>query len=112
MYVNGQPAGKLIIQLAPTGMVPCKSDTPYIPLTPEEIAEDTRRAYELGASVVHVHARDEAGAPTYKKEVYRDIFSAIKKKCPDIVICASTSGRSDRDLEHRAEVLELRPDMA
>jgi uncharacterized protein (DUF849 family) len=104
--------GKLIIQLAPTGMVPTKHDTPLVPITPEEIAEDTYKAYNLGASVVHVHARDENGAPSCKKDVYKDIFSAIRKKCPDIIICASTSGRNDRNIEHRAEVLELRPDMA
>nr|WP_269446009.1 3-keto-5-aminohexanoate cleavage protein [Methanocella paludicola] len=101
-----------MVQLAPTGMVPTRKDSPYVPLTPEEIAEDTYRAYKLGVSSVHVHARDEAGNPTYKKEVYGEIFSAIRRKCPDIIICASTSGRSDRSLEHRAEVLELRPDMA
>ncbi len=112
VYVNGQPAGKLIIQLAPTGMVPTRKDSPYVPITPEEIAEDTCRAYKLGVSSVHVHARDEAGNPTYKKEVYAEIFSAIRRKCPDIIICASTSGRADRSLEHRAEVLELKPDMA
>lgn len=103
---------KLIIQLAPTGMVPQKSDTPHVPITPEEIARDTYEAYKLGASAVHVHARDEQGNPTYRKEVYSRIFSLIREKCPDIIICASTSGRNDRDLGHRSEVLELRPDMA
>jgi uncharacterized protein (DUF849 family) len=61
---------------------------------------------------VHIHARDDEGRPTYKKEKYREIFSAVKRKCPDIVICASTSSRNDRSVEHRAEVLELYPDMA
>lgn len=112
LYVNGEKASKLIIQLAPTGMVPTHKDTPYVPLTPENIAEDTYMAYKLGVSVVHVHARDDAGNPTYKKEVYKEIFSAIKRKCPDIIICASTSGRGDRSLEHRSEVLELKPEMA
>lgn len=93
-------------------MVPQKSDTPHVPITPEEIARDTYEAYRLGASVVHVHARDERGNPTHRKEVYSRIFSLIREKCPDIVICASTSGRTDRDLGHRTEVLELRPDMA
>jgi uncharacterized protein (DUF849 family) len=112
MYIGFEPAGKLIIQLAPTGMVPKKTETPYVPITPEEIAEDTYKAYKLGASVVHIHARDDEGRPTYKKEKYREIFSAVKRKCPDIVICASTSSRNDRSVEHRAEVLELYPDMA
>lgn len=112
MFVNGELSQKLIIQLAPTGMMPKKADTPHVPITPDEIRDDTYNAYKLGASVVHVHARDENGNPTYKKEAYADIFSAIREKCPDIIICASTSGRTDRDISHRAEVLDLGPDMA
>jgi len=105
-------ADKLIITLAPTGMIPTKKDTPYVPITPEEIATDVYEAYKLGASVVHVHARDELGKPTYKKEKYEQIFLQIKKKCPDIIICASTSGRVDPQVEHRGEVLDLYPEMA
>ncbi|HTY90807.1 MAG TPA: 3-keto-5-aminohexanoate cleavage protein [Methanocella sp.] len=103
---------KLIIQLAPTGMVPTKKDTPHVPITPKEIAADTYKAYRLGASVVHLHARGEDGRPTYKKEVYEEIFSRVREKCPDIVICASTSGRLYSDIDQRAEVLELGPEMA
>jgi uncharacterized protein (DUF849 family) len=103
---------KLIIQLAPTGMVPRKADTPHVPVTPEEIVEDTCQAYQKGVSVVHVHARDELENPTHKKEVYGEIFAGIRKKCPGIVICATTSGRTDSDLGHRTEVLELEPEMA
>ncbi|MCW3974639.1 MAG: 3-keto-5-aminohexanoate cleavage protein, partial [Candidatus Bathyarchaeota archaeon] len=94
------------------GMIPTKNDTPYVPITPDEIAEDTHKVYELGVSVVHVHARDEQGKPTYKKEVYRKIISKIRKKCPDIIICASTSGRIHPQVEHRGEVLDLNPEMA
>jgi 3-keto-5-aminohexanoate cleavage enzyme len=81
-------------------------------LTPTEIASDTYRAYKQGASVVHVHARDDSGDPTYKKEIRSRIFSKIRKKCPEIIICASTSGRCDRDIIHRMEVLEPGPEMA
>jgi len=112
MYVNGNLADKLIIKLAPTGMIPMKNDTPYVPITPKEIAEDTYKAYKLGVSVVHIHARDEIGKPTYKKEIYEKIISEIKKRCPDIIICASTSGRVYPQVEHRGEVLDLNPEMA
>ena len=103
---------KLIIQLAPTGMVPNKSDTPHVPITPEEIVEDAVKAYKKGVSFVHIHARDEHGNPTYKKEFFHQIFDGIRKRCPGIIICATTSGRCDRDLSHRTEVLELEPEMA
>ena len=104
--------GKLIITLAPTDMIPTKDQTPHVPITADEIAHDTYEAYKLGASVVHVHARDEDGKPTYRKEVFEKIFKEIKRKCPDIVICASTSGRVHPHVEHRSEVLDLYPEMA
>ncbi len=103
---------KLIIKLAPTGMIPTKDQTMHVPITPEEIAEDTYKAYELGASVVHVHARDEQGRPTHKKERFDEIFKLIKKRCPNIIICATTSGRVTPQVEHRSEVLTLKPEMA
>jgi 3-keto-5-aminohexanoate cleavage enzyme len=116
MYLPGdydyKIADKLIITLAPTGMIPTKNETPYVPLTPEEIVNDTCEAYKLGASVVHVHARDRQGRPTHEKGIFKEIFEGIRKKCPDIIICASTSGRINPQVEHRAEVLELSPEMA
>lgn len=104
--------GKLIITIAPTGMIPTKNQTPHVPITPTEIADDTYAAYQLGASIVHVHARDETGQPTYRKDVYERIFTEIKRKCPDIVICGTTSGRVHPQVEHRSEVLDLYPEMA
>ena len=107
-----EKVGKLVITLAPTGMIPMRKDTPYVPITPQDIAKETYEAYKLGVSVVHVHARDEQGKPTYKKEVYQKIFREIKKKCSDIIICATTSGRVSPQVEHRTEVLDLCPEMA
>lgn len=112
VFVKGEPVGKLIIQLAPTGMLPQKSDNSHVPVSPEEIVRDTVQAYQLGASIVHVHARAPDGSPTYRKEVYHEIFSGIREKCPGMIICASTSGRTCNRLDQRMEVLDLRPDMA
>lgn len=103
---------KLIIKLAPTGMIPTKDLTKHIPITPKEIAEDAYKAYRLGACVVHVHARDEQGRPTHKKECFEEIFWQIREKCPDMIICATTSGRVTPQVEHRSEVLDLMPEMA
>jgi 3-oxoadipate:acetyl-CoA acetyltransferase len=116
MYVfrdcDCEQVGKLIITLAPTGMIPGKNSTPHVPITPEEVAADALDAYKLGASIIHVHARDESGKPTYRKEVFEEIFKEIRRKCSDIIICATTSGRVDPQVEHRAEVLDLYPEMA
>lgn len=105
-------ADKLIIKLAPTGMIPTKEDTPNVPIIPEEIISDTYQAYKLGASVVHIHARDEQGRPTHERRYFEEIFQGIKEKCPDIIICATTSGRVTPQVEHRSEVLSLYPEMA
>jgi 3-keto-5-aminohexanoate cleavage enzyme len=106
------PVRKLIITLAPTGMLPTRKETPYVPISPEEIAKDAYEAYKLGASIIHVHARDDQGKPTCKKAVFEEIFKRIRSKCPDIIICATTSGRVDPQVEHRTEVLDLQPEMA
>lgn len=102
----------LIIKLAPTGMIPRKEDTPHVPITAEEIIRDTCEAYRLGVSVVHVHARDGNGNPTHKREIFDEIFNGIRETCPDIIICATTSGRVEPQVEHRTEVLDLKPEMA
>ena len=105
-----------IVNLAPTGMVPMKTTTPHVPITPEEIAADVGRCAEVGITSVHVHARDQDGVPTYKKEVYARIIGGIREQCPGLVVCVSCSGRNWPELEKRAEVLELdgdlKPDMA
>lgn len=110
------PYPKLIINAAITGMVHKKSDTPYLPVTVEEIIEDTIRCYKAGASIVHLHARDENGEPTYQKELYARMISGIRRQCPDMIICVTTSGRIHNTFEKRSDVLDLegdvKPDMA
>lgn len=101
----------LIINFTPTGMIPTKNLTPHVAVSPDEIIEQVIAAYELGITMAHLHARDEEGAPTYKASVYRDIFEGIHQYCPDLLICASLSGRNFPELEKRTEVLQLKPDM-
>lgn len=106
---------KLIINFTPTGMIPMKEQTPHVPITPAEIANDVDIAVTLGVSMVHLHARDEAGLPTYRKEIYADIITRIKEKHPNLVVVVSTSGRTYSEFSQRSEALELKgnlkPDM-
>jgi uncharacterized protein (DUF849 family) len=103
----------LIINFAPTGLIPTKDLNPNVPISPEEIIEQVHEANEIGITLVHIHARDiESGKPTYKKSVYAKILCGIKKYCPDLVIGVSTSGRVFKEFAERSEVLELKPDMA
>jgi 3-keto-5-aminohexanoate cleavage enzyme len=100
-----------IINFCPTGMVPTKKTNKTIPISSTEIIEQTHEAYEIGISMVHLHARQEDEQPTYKKSAYADIVEGIRKNCPDLIICCSTSGRNFPLLEQRSEVIELLPDM-
>lgn len=102
---------KIIVNFCPTGMVPTKALTPHVPISPEEIIEQTHEAYEIGITIAHLHARSQDGVPTYKKTVYRDIFEGVRKHCPDLVICGSSSGRNFPEFDKRSEVLDLCPDM-
>jgi len=102
---------KTIINFCPTGMIPRKSMTKHVPISVQEIIEQTHEANEIGISIVHLHARLENETPTYKPEIYQQIFEGIRKHCPKLVICASTSGRDFPEIEKRSAVVELRPDM-
>ena len=101
---------KKIINFTPTGVMPTKENS-LAPLQPNEIIEDVHEAFELGITLTHIHARDESDSNTYKTEVFGEIIDGIRKHCPDLVICASLSGRLFPEFEKRSEVLELYPDM-
>jgi 3-keto-5-aminohexanoate cleavage enzyme len=106
----------LIIDFTPTGMIPTKSLTPHVPITVSEIVEDIHQAWELGITKVHLHARShENESPTYRKEIYEEIITGIRKFTEDLVICVSLSGRTYNKFEERSDVLNLKghlkPDM-
>ncbi len=106
---------KLIINAAITGMVPTKTDSPFVPISPEEIVADVRRCRDAGASIVHMHARDTDGQPTYRKDIYAQILKGVREACPDVILCVSTSGRVFKTFGQRSEVLEVTdpaPEMA
>lgn len=107
----------LIINFTPTGMIPQKQQTPHVPISCSEIIDDVLKANELGITIVHLHVRDEeTQSPTYSKELYAQVIEGIRKSAPELIICASTSGRTYKEFEKRSEVLELdgalKPDMA
>lgn len=108
---------KIIVNFTPTGMIPTKKMTPLVPVTNNEIIEDVRKATRLGISMVHLHCRDPiTQAPDYHKENYAEIIRGIRSFAPDLIICVSTSGRTEGEFSKRAEVLLLdndeKPDMA
>jgi 3-keto-5-aminohexanoate cleavage enzyme len=102
---------KLILNFTPTGMVPTKTMTQNVPIQINEIIEQVHEATEIGITLVHLHAREECGKPTWKKEIYGEIMDGIRHFCPDLVLCISLSGRNFNEFEKRSEALELLPDM-
>ena len=111
-----KPYPALILNVCPTGMVPTKRENPNVPVDPAEIVEDAARVIEAGASMLHVHARGPDGAPTWRPEVFQRIIEGIRGIDPDVVVVATTSGRTFTSYEQRSAVLELdgtaKPDMA
>lgn len=103
---------ELIINFAPTGNVPTSKNSPYIPVSTNQIIEEVIEAYELGITLVHLHAREEDESPSYKASIYGVILEGIRKYCPDMVLGVSLSGRNFPEIEKRTEVLSLKPDMA
>jgi 3-keto-5-aminohexanoate cleavage enzyme len=78
----------LIVNFAPTGMIPTKQLTPYVPVSVGEIVADVHEAYEMGITMVHLHARDKSsGEPTYKAEVYQEIMEGIRRFTKELVVC-------------------------
>ena len=97
---------KIIITAALTGAIHTPTMSPNLPITPDELAEEARRASEAGATVVHVHARDpETGQPSADSNLFREILSKIKSKC-DAVICTTTGGGFGMTVEQRVSVVK------
>jgi 3-keto-5-aminohexanoate cleavage enzyme len=101
----------LIITVAPVGAELTLEQTPHLPITPSQLAETTRRCCEAGASIVHVHCRDDDGANTHEVARFREAQAALRASC-DAIVQFSTGGAIGMTPQERAAPLELRPDMA
>jgi uncharacterized protein (DUF849 family) len=104
---------KLIITAAITGAATLPSQTPYLPITPQEIADEAVKAAHAGAASVHIHARDpENGKPTAELGVYRQIITDIKKRS-DVIVGITTGGSLTATPEERISVVpEFKPELA
>ncbi|MHA6685388.1 beta-keto acid cleavage family enzyme [Mesorhizobium sp. A556] len=100
-----------IICVAITGSLPQKSDSPAVPISVAEQVESTQEAFEIGASIVHCHVRDDEGQPSSDPARFGRLQEGIRKHCPGMIIQFSTGGRSGTGSE-RGGMLPLRPDMA
>jgi len=108
----------LIVNFAPTGAIADNTKNPHVPLTQDRIVEDVATAAQLGASIAHLHVRNEDASPSCDPARFAKLVEGLRKQpdCCHLVLCASTSGRHGQSLEQRAAVLDLpvavRPEMA
>ncbi len=100
-----------MICAALTGVLATRAQCPAIPYTPEEIAEEARRAYEAGASIAHIHAREDDGSPCFRPERYQEILTAVRARCP-IIINFSTGAVGLPKEERAAHIPATRPEIA
>ena len=100
-----------IITVAITGSLPRKQDNPAVPISVAEQVESTHEAYEAGASVVHIHVRNDDQSSSSDPERFAAVQLGVRKHCPGMIVQFSTGGRG-RDPEARGSALHLKPDMA
>jgi len=103
---------KLIITAAICGAEVTKENNPAVPYTVEEIGREAEAAYKKGASIIHLHVREDDGTPTQDRERFRACIEEIRKRCPDVIIQPSTGGAVGMTDEERLQPVELLPEMA
>jgi 3-keto-5-aminohexanoate cleavage enzyme len=102
---------KVVVTCAVTGVLANRKQCAAIPYTPVEIAEECKRAYDAGAAVVHIHARNDDGSPTFEPKVFAAIKEEVRARCP--IILNFSTGTIGDDIKQQVEILEtLKPEIA
>src|SRR3954462_4650727 len=101
----------VVIAVAITGSVPRKKDNPALPVTPPEQIESTHAAFEAGATLVHIHVRNDDESSSSDPARFAAVKEGVGKHCPGMIVQFSTGGRG-RDPSARGSALYLKPDMA
>ncbi len=105
------PPRDLILTAAIVGAEVTRTDTPHLPITPGEIADEAARCRDAGASVIHLHVRTPDGKPSQSSDLFRAAIEAIRKKT-DVVVQTSTGGAVGMSVDERAGPLACKPEMA
>jgi 3-keto-5-aminohexanoate cleavage enzyme len=106
------PSGAdLVLTAAIVGAELSRAQTPHLPLTAQEVADEAARCREAGAAVIHLHARYDDGTNTQSAERFAELIDAIRRKC-DCVIQPTTGGAVGMSIDERAGPLACKPEMA
>jgi len=103
---------KLIITAAICGAEVLKEHNPAVPYTVAESVREAKSAYDAGASIIHLHVRNDDGTPTQDKNRFKEVMDAIYAVCPDVIIQPSTGGAVGMSNDERLQPTELNPEMA
>lgn len=101
----------VVVAVAITGSVPRKKDNTAVPIAPTEQIESTHAAFEAGATLVHLHVRNDDETPSSDPERFARVQEGVRTHCPGMIVQFSTGGRG-RDPSQRGSALYLHPDMA
>ncbi len=104
---------KVIITAAITGSIHTPTMSPYLPITPQQIADEAIRVYEVGGAVAHIHVRNpETGQPSSDMELFHEVVTRVKSKC-NMVLCLTTGGGLGMTTEERVKVVStFKPELA
>ncbi len=102
----------VIITCAITGAETTREKQPNLPITPNEQARAAADAVKAGASIIHLHVREDDGKPSQRVERFKESIDAIRAAAPGVIIQISTGGAVGESIEKRAEPLSLKPEMA
>jgi 3-keto-5-aminohexanoate cleavage enzyme len=100
-----------IITVAITGSLPRKANNPAVPITVAQQVESTQAAFEAGATLAHLHVRQEDEMPSSDPARFAALLDGLRRHCPGMILQVSTGGRSGAGKE-RGGMLDLKPDMA
>jgi 3-keto-5-aminohexanoate cleavage enzyme len=103
---------KLIITAAICGAEVTKEDNPNLPVTADELAQEALKAEKAGASIIHLHVRDQNGIPTQNKEVFKKAIDKMREYGVKAIIQPSTGGAAGMTWEERIQSIYLKPEMA
>lgn len=102
---------KLIITAALTGAEVTRQQNPNLPISPAEIAEAAHHCFLAGASIIHLHVRNEDETPTQSGSVFKETIDLIQAKC-NIIVQVSTGGAVGMTAAERLQPVYLKPEMA
>jgi 3-keto-5-aminohexanoate cleavage enzyme len=104
-------AAPAVITAAICGAETTRAQTPYLPITAAELAEEAARCAAAGATVIHLHVRKDDGTPTQDRALFQKAIDAIRARC-EVIVQTSTGGAVGMSADERAQPLECGPEMA